>query len=214
VCRVGGERCRRRGRLRRDAQGVADINTGRRGRGSSRRLRKTHPPFWPRRRTSGAEPAQIPARHRAEMQRNIAGTAATRAQMDEAGFSIFDERVPDDGEHWVFFAAELDDRAVLLRGNFTAYRYGTDPPVSRSLTPAYPLLSLSAGRLRTPGRCLPQASPAGRSRTEALADPRAFVRSLPVTFSLLPVTFSLARRPLAGRVTARLPCRATRARGE
>jgi SAM-dependent methyltransferase len=43
-----------------------------------------------------------------EMQWSIAGAAATRTHLENAGFTVVDEWAVDDGEHWVFLAAELD----------------------------------------------------------------------------------------------------------
>ncbi len=43
-----------------------------------------------------------------EMRWHIAGVNKTRAQLRDAGFTITDEWVVDEDEHWVFLAAELD----------------------------------------------------------------------------------------------------------
>jgi len=44
-----------------------------------------------------------------EMQWDIAGVDATREHIQNAGFTIFDEWDVDEGEHWMFLAAQLDE---------------------------------------------------------------------------------------------------------
>ena len=68
---------------------------------SGRILLSEGPTEW-----SGADPNWLDTG--VEMRWHIAGADKTRTQLQDAGFTITDEWVVDEDEHWVFLAAELD----------------------------------------------------------------------------------------------------------